>query len=352
VQKVADWAARHGVAVSYYPLINFYSHEGEQAIPTRAEEIPAKVDLINEMVAVTGPHLNTFGYWTLDEPENALYKAYGQWEERKDTGLAQWIAQGMRWHYDAFKAADPGRYVMPTIAWWTTYEGTAPIYDLNVPNTYGGGDKIYHVVYDCAMAAEAIHNTEARSFIFMPPCYDTAGWELHSLPEMRYFYIAPFTQGAMGILAWRLGRATGAYRQAVIYPVMRELNRLLPWLHGEWYDELLTSDHDTATVEYLKELPTRVRLIPGEEDGEMTQVSSHLVPDVSHCLRRAADNTYLLLAVNNRREPVRVTFTLALEALPEQALDLIAWREATVTEGQLTAEIEPFGVRAWRLIPD
>ncbi|NLJ35025.1 MAG: hypothetical protein GX358_02125 [candidate division WS1 bacterium] len=352
VQEVADWAAQHDVAVSYYPRIDFYSYDGEQAIPTRAEEIPAKIELINEMLTVTAPHPNTLGYWTLDEPENALYKAYGQWEQRKDVGLAQWIAEGMRWHYDAFKAGDPERYVMPTIAWWTTYEGTAPIYDINVPNTYAGGDKLFQVVYDCAMAVSAIRATDTHSYIFMPPCYDTVGWPLHSIPEMRYSYIAPFTQGAMGILAWRLGRATLEYRRAVIYPVMRELNRLMPWLYGEWHDELVTSDHDTTTAEYLQELPVRVRLVPDEEDGEMARVEGHVLCDVSHCLRRAADNTWMLLAVSNRREPVEVTFTLDITGLPEKALDLIAWREIDIEAGQIVEQMEPFAVRAWRIVPD
>ena len=352
VQGVADWAAAHDVAVSYYPRITFYSHEGEQAIPTRTEEIPAMVALLNEMMTVTADHPNTLGYWTLDEPENALYKAYGQWEQRKDVGLAQWIADGMRWSYDALKAGDPDGYVMPTIAWWTTYEGLAPIYDVNVPNTYAGGENLFQVVYDCAMAADAIRATDAHSFVFMPPCYDTAGWELHSIPEMRYSHIAPFTQGAMGILSWRLGRATMDYRRAVIYPVMREVTRLMPWLYGEWHDGLVTSDHDTATAEYLTELPTRVRLVADEEDGEMTRVEGEAVPDVSHCLRRAADNTWLLLAVSNRREPVTVTFTLDIEGLPEKSLDLIQWREVNIADGTIMDEMEPFAVRAWRIVPE
>lgn len=352
VRAAAQWGAQYGVAMVYHPRIDFYSYEGEQAIPTRPEEIPSKIALINEMLAVTADHPNTLGYWTFDEPENALYKAYGQWEQRKDVGLAQWITEGMRWTYEAFKTGDPDAYIMPTIAWWTTYEGLAPLYDVNVPNTYQGGEEIYQVVYDCRCAADAIRATDAHSFIFMPAIYDTPGWYLHSRPEMRYSFIAPFTQGAMGILGWRLGRASMEYRRAVIYPVMREVNRLVPWLLGEWHDSLVTSDHDTATADYLRELPVRVRLVPGEEDGETVRVEEDAVPDCSHCLRRAADGTWLLIAVSNRREPMTVTFTLDITNLPEKALDLIDWREANLANGQITEQFEPFGVRAWRIVPD
>lgn len=66
-----------------------------------------------------------------------------------------------------------------------------------------------------------------------------------------------------------------------------------------WRDELVASDHDTAGVDYLKKFRERVRLVQGEEDGEV--VTSDLVPDVTYCLRRHADGRWLLLAVNNRR---------------------------------------------------
>lgn len=353
VRELADWGAEHGVAISYFPRVEMFSDAEEGKTITNPEEIPPKVELLNEMLSVTADHPNTLGYWTFDEPENQTFKAYRQWEQRKDTGLAEWLAEGMRWTYETLKAGDPDAYVMPTIAWWTTYEGLAPLYDVNVPNTYQGGDERYLVVYDCALAADAIRATDAHSFVFMPPCYDNMqGWEIHSVPEMRYACIAPFTQGAMGILAWRLGRASLEYRRAVIYPVMREVDRLMPWLYGEWHDDLVTSDHDTATAEYLRELPTRVRLVPGEEDGEMTRVEGNVVPDVSHCLRRAADNTWLLIAVSNRREPLKVTFTLDIDGLPEQALDLIRWQETVIQDGKIIDEMEPFAVRAWRIIPE
>jgi len=352
VRGVAQWGAENGIALSYFPGIDFYSRDGEQAIPTRPQEIPAKLALIREMLSVTADHPNTLGYWTFDEPENVTYKAYREWEERKDVGLAQWLAEGMRWTFEALKAGDPDGYVMPTIAWWTTYEGLAPLYDVNVPNTYQAGEEIYQVVYDCLCAADAIRATDARSFVFMPAVYDTPEWYLHTRPEMRYSFIAPFTQGAMGILGWRIGRASIDYRRAVIYPSLREVDRLTPWLLGEWHDGLVTSDRDTATANYLKELPVRVRLVPGEEDGETARVEEDAVPDCSHCLRRAADNTWLLIAVSNRREAMTVTFTLDIDGLPETALDMIDWREVVIEDGTITDSFEPFAVRAYRIVPD
>ena len=71
-----------------------------------------------------------------------------------------------------------------------------------------------------------------------------------------------------------------------------------------------------------------------------------------NALRRAADNTWLLIAVSNRREPMTVTFTLDLAGLPEMALDLIDWREVNIENGQISEELEPFGVRTWRIVPD
>lgn len=353
VREAAAWGAEHGIAMVYFPRIDFYSHEDDRTIPTRPEEIPEKIALIEEMLSVTADHPNTLGYWTFDEPENHLYRSYEAYEQEKDAGLARWMSEAMGWTYEAFKSHDPDAYVMPTIAWWTTYEGLAPLYDVNVPNTYQGGEEIYQVLYDCVRAADAIRATDAHSFVFMPAVYDSAEWYLHSRREMRYSFMAPVTRGAMGILGWRLGRASMQYRRAVVYPVMREVRRLMPWLLGEWHDEKMTSDHDAATADYLQELPERVRLVPGEEDAGLVEVAEDAVPDCAHCLRRAADNTWLLIAVSNRREPMDVTFTLSgIDGLPETALDMIDWDEVPIEDGTISDRFEPFAVRAYRIVPE
>lgn len=352
IREVAAWGAEHDVAIVYFPMIELLSNreDGVRTI-TRPEEVARKAALLQEMLSVTANHPNTLGYWTFDEPENQLKRAYGQWKERSHLGFVDWLADGLRWTYEVLKEGDPDGYVMPTIAWWTAYEGLAPLYDVNLPNTYAGGDDLYTVVYDCALAADAIRATDSYSFVFMPPCFDSPELPLYSIPEMRYSYLSPFTQGAMGILAWRLNRASEAYRQAVIYPVMREVNRLLPWLHGEWHDDRVTSDHDAPSVDYLQGLHQRTRLLFDDEGGGLRPITGDVVPDVSHCLRRAADNTWLLLAVSNRREPISVTFALEVESLPDSALDMVSWRDTAITNGQISDKMEPFAVRAWRIIP-
>jgi len=359
LRERAAWAAQHDLAMVYYPLVNFYSKAGEQTIPTRPEEIPAKIALLEEMLAVTADHPQTLGYWTFDEIENALYKAYADWEDRKDQGLAQWIAQTMGWTFEALKSRDPDAYVMPTIAWWTTYEGLAPLWDVNVPNQYPTkvGDEplrgpLYEVVYDAMRAADAVRATGRTSFVYMPGIFDLTQepWRGPTRSELRYLYFAPVTQGAMGILAWRLGRCSVEYRHAVVYPVMRDMRRLLPWLLGEWHNEKVTSDRDRATADYLRELPERVRTVVGEEDA--TTVTVDAVPDCSHMLRRRPSNSYLLLAVNNRKEPLQVTFTLqGVENLPEQALERLEYRRLPIRDGRIEDTLEPFGVRAYTFEP-
>ncbi len=356
LEALAQWGADNDVAMVYYPLIYLFSKDGEKTIPTLEAEIPGKVALLEEMLAITADHPNTLGYWTFDEIENHLYKSYADWNEKKDRGLAEWIADTMKWTYDTVKQGDPDAYVMPTIAWWTTYEGLAPLYDVNVPNTYGcgkdsphlGGD-MYNIIYDAVKAADAIRASGRTSYVFMPRSYDVLeGSRPASLLEQRYCFFAPITQGAMGLLPWRLGRCTMPYRRAVIYPAMREVKRLIPWLLGEWHDEKVTSNHDTATADYLKEFPERVKIIPGEEDAAMVETEVDAVPDCSYCLRRRPDNSYLLLACSNRAEPLDVTFTISdIPGLPESARDMINWHDVPIVDGTITETLQPFAVRAY-----
>lgn len=360
LRELADWGAERDVAMVYYPLIDFYSRDGDQTVPTRPEEIQAKTELLEEMLAITSQHPQTLGYWTFDEIENHLYKAYGDWDKKKDQGLAQWIAGAMSWTYDALKARDPDAYVMPTIAWWTTYKDLAPLYDVNVPNQYPTKledeplrGPLYQVAYDAVCAADAIRATGRTSFVYMPGIFDTImePWRAPTRRELRYLYFAPITQGAMGILAWRLGRCSMDYRRAVVYPLMRDVKRFIPWLLGEWRDEKVTSNCDVATAAYLKKLPKRVREVAGEEDAGTTQTDA--VPDCSHMLRRRPNNSYLLLAVNNRVEPLNVVFTISdMRKLPGHALEMLDYRRVAIRDGQIEDTLEPFGVRAYVFEPD
>lgn len=357
LERAIVWARPHNTALIYFPAIDFFGRAtGKPTVPTPEETRPMIAQL-KEMLAITGQDRQTLGYCTFDEPENSLYKSYGEWDKRQDVGLGEWIGNGYRWLYDTLKAGDPDGYVMPIVAWWTTYEATAPMYDVNVPNEYPqrgaplSGD-LFNAVYDAGRAADAARATGRTGFVYMPPCFDILGppWRAATLAEFRYLCFGPLTQGAQGLLPWRLGRATPAYRRAVIYPVYRQIKPLLPWLVGERRDERVKSDADAPTVDYLKKFPVRVRTVAGEETA--AKIETPGLGDCSHCLRRRPDNTYLLLAVNNRREPLTVTFTLqGLGELPETALETLEYARTPITAGQIKATFEPFGVRAWTIEP-
>ncbi|MBI3923271.1 MAG: hypothetical protein HY318_17755 [Armatimonadetes bacterium] len=355
----ASWPKRHGVAAIYFPTVDFYSRQEGKPTLTRPEDIPAKAARLKQMLALTADDPQTLGYCTFDEPENELYPAYQEWDQKKDQGLAQWIAGGMRWTFDTLKAGDPDAYVMPIVAWWTTYKDMAPLYDVNMPNQYPTlhsdaplQGPLYEVVMDAALAADAARAARRVGFVYMPGIFDTmpGRWRAATRRELRYLCFAPVTQGALGVLPWRLGYCSMPYRRAVVYPIMRELSHLRPWFLGEWCDGKVTSDRDTATVDYLRKLPRRVRMVEGEEKAETVETDA--VPDCSHCLRRRPDNTYLLLAVNNRTETVQATFTLKdINDLPETALDQIEYARVPIANGQIKDTLEPFAVRAYRIEP-
>ena len=375
------WLARHGVAAIYLPGEIFYSQLDDKLTVTRPEEIPAKAAPLKKMLALTADDPHTFGYCTFDEPENVLYQTYqhlrslDSWDQKHNPGLARWIADGMKWTYDTLKTGDPDAYVMPIIGWWNTYKDMAPLYDVNVTNHYPTlwdhsdaplQGKLYEVVLDAALAADAVRATGRVGFIYMPGMFDLIDRSsmgpisptTPTLRELRYTCFAPITQGALGVLPWRLGYCSRPYRRTVVYPIMRELSRMRPWFLGEWCDGKVTSNRDKATAGYLRKLPRLVREVYGEEEAEMVETDA--VPDVSHCLRRRPDNTYLLLAVNNRKEIVQVTFTLKdIPGLPETALELIEYagvpiikpKDSRRPDGQIRDKLEPFGVRAYLIKP-
>lgn len=350
------WGRAHGVALIYYPQLSLLSERDGKPVPTLPDDLPARRAVLQEMLQVTAGDPQTFGYWTFDEPENHLHASYQDWEQRKDTGLAEWMAGGLQWVYDTLKAGDPDGYVMPTLGWWTTYEPAAAMYDVNVPNEYPArgaplSGPLYNAVYDAAKAADAARVRGRAGFVYMPPCFDVIDgpWRAATLREFRYLCFAPLTQGAQGLLPWRLNRATPAYQRAVVYPVFREIKPLVPWLTGQAVEGKVTSTADATTVDYLRKFPVRVRTVAGEklEQQEVPGVS-----DCSYLLRRRPDNTYLLLAVSNRKEPQTVTFTLSgLGELPASARETIEFAQTPIEGGKITDTFEPFGVRAWVIEP-
>jgi hypothetical protein len=353
LEESAAWAAKYNVAAIYYPVA-----VAEQGA-IHPEKRPAMVEHLRRMLAVTAKHPQTLGYWTMDEPENAFYEACKS-TNVKNKDLAKWIVSHTKWVYDTLKEGDPDAYVMPTIAWWTMYEALAPLYDVNVPNEYPTYKKdapltgpLYNVVYDAAKAADAVRIAHRKSFVYMPGIFDTMPrvWRAATLEELQYLYFAPITQGARGVMSWRLGYCSLPYRRAVVYPVMRQLDRLTPWLLGQWCNEKVASDHDQPTVAYLKEFPVRVRTVADEAAAPTEQVPG--VPDCSHVLRRRPNGSYLLLAVNNRKEPLKMTFRLRdIPGLPTHASEILESRSVRIDGPRIRDEFKPFGVHAYIIEPN
>ena len=337
---------------------------GSYMIPATGEALAARRKVLTEAVQKISAYENVFGY-TMDEPENLIWPYYSaqrkkEWELYKDQDLAtcmlEWINS---WTKPIIREHHPGAQLMPIIGWWTTYKQTADMYDVLIANTYPGkkadapefAADLFTVSYDAAMQVAAVRaNGDGRSAIFMPPMFDI--WRentpQYTINEQLYVMFAPIAQGVMGIHGWRLQRCSAAYRKFVIYPAMKEVSRLSEFFLGEWHNELLASDHDDATVEYLLKFKERERLQEGLEDAESKKALA-LVPDVSHCLRRHADGRYLMLIVNNRREFLpEVRFKCWLNGLPRSmTCNINRSRSVWLKNGEFKTSLKPFEVLAF-----
>lgn len=252
--------------------------------------------------------------------------------------------------------------MMPIIAWEPSYANTAAMYDVLIANTYPHkleGKKefdppLYRVSYDAAMQVAAVRAAgNGKSAIFMPPMYDLRNGHIgYTVREQLYVMFAPITRGVMGIHGWRLQRCSDEYRKFVIFPAMKEVHNLKEYFLGEWYDELVSSDRDTASVDYLRSFKNRVREVESTEDGVYQEVGD-AVPDVTYCLRKhRTDGSYLLLAVNNMRTPVSANFEINLPNLPRFMIDNINRNDKVWLKGsKAKIKFEPFEVHAYILRP-
>ena len=334
--------------------------------PLAPEQIAERSKFLAEDLRRLAKCPNILGY-TVDEPENILWPYFKKhraedWEKYKEMSLSKLIIDTSAWARDLIRKEHPGAKFMPIIAWWTSYQHMADFYDVNIPNEYPGAKVgapefdggFYAVNYDAALAvAAARQHGGGRTVVYMPAMFQREPMKRAdrsmTLREQRYCCFAPLTRGAMGIFGWRQARCDADYRDNVVYPVLSEISELKDYFLGEWFDELVSSDHDTASVDYLRKFKEVSRMMEGEKDGEVKE-TKFAVPDVSYCLRRnPADGTYLLLAVNNRKEPVTVNFLVKIPGLAPVARCHIDRHQVRIKDGIFTDRFDPFDVHAYIL---
>ncbi len=333
-------------------------------VPRTGADLEASLAEFAGKIRKISRYPNVLGY-LLDEPENTVNPWFSRmcrapWKKGGDAGVADAVVRLYGVLTPIFRKEHPGALRMPIIAWWSAYRHTAELYDVLVPDEYPKdvngkefASDLFNVNYDAAMAVTAARNSGGgRSVIYMPACFDncSGGYHYNTLREQLYVNFAPITRGAMGIFAWRLDRASDFHRKAVVYPAMREVHALKEFLLGEWCDELVASDHDTATADYLKRFRERSPMVAHVAGGSLQKVENP-VPDVSHCLRRHPDGRYCLIAVNNRREPLDVRFKVNTPRPPRDLVDNINKSDRLHVSrrdgGTFTVHFEPFGVHAY-----
>lgn len=344
-----------------------YVGNRENKIP-KGDLLEKHKKVLAETVRELSKYPNIIGY-NIDEPENIYYHAYTRkypnaWEKNRDAGLARAMIKDMGWFLPIIRKEHPGALSMPVIAWYTTYMDMGDFYDVNMPNSYPTSKKgesefnadLFKVSHDAACAVEAARKQGGgKTVVYMPRFADiNTSYDYKFMPytlkEQRYTCFAPLTRGAMGIFGWTLRRTTQKQRDTVVYPIMKELKSLADFFLGSWHDELVTSSHDTAGVDYLKKFARRVRMVKDakDKDDDTLVDTGDLVPDVSYCLRRHADGRYLLLIVSNRREILdNVVFNIELPGLPDEFVDVLSQHHVKLKGKKFNDRFGPFDVRAY-----
>ena len=337
--------------------------------PLTPEQIAERTQFLAEDLRKLRRCPNILGYMH-DEPENLAYTYFkrhrsADWDAKREKALAPLMLDAYDWVHRLIRKEHPEAKLAPIIAWWTSYELLGDFYDINIPNEYPDAPKespefagdFFTVNYDAAMAVAAARKLGGgRTVIYMPGMFqrETLPNRNRRTPtrrELRYTCFAPLTRGVMGIFGWRLLRCDASYRDNAVYPVLSEISELKDYFLGEWHDEKVSSDHDSAGVDYLRKFKEFSRMVADEKDGDI-QLVKDAVPDVSYCLRRnPADGTFLLLTVNNRREPLTVTFQLALDNLPPTAKCAIDRHYVRIQNRSFTDSFAPFDVHAYIIKP-
>ena len=325
--------------------------------PLNAEEIEARKAFLAEAFQYLAKQPNVIGY-SFDEPENTFTNYFKTVAPNADLNnrIGYALQEYLGWLYPLIRENHPGALALPIIAWWGTYKDVAPLYDVLIANQYPRSDDksefaagLYEVSYDAARAVTAARVAGGgRSVIYMPPAFDRLNnkWNYATRKEMRYMYFAPITRGVMGLIGWRLNRCSQEYRDTVVYPTLKEISRFKEFYLGSWHDELVSSNRDTATADYLKKFAVRDELLTDVTVGNKVEVYD-FVPDVSYCLRKRNDGTYMLLVVNNRREAQSVELTVDLPDMPAEVNEALNDRAVKVENNVIKDQLDPFGVHIY-----
>ncbi len=325
--------------------------------PLTEAERKERSKFIGEAFSYFATQPNVIGY-SMDEPENTFTNYFRTRHPKADMNnrIGGALVEYTSWLKKLIDKHHPGAMQIPIIAWWGTYKDVSPIYDVLIANQYPkppGRVKssefaagLYEVSFDAARAVSAARAAN-KTVIYMPPSFDTLNnWCTQTFKEMRYMVFAPVTRGAMGIMTWRLNRCSQDFRDEVLYPAIKELSQFKDYYLGTWHDELVTSNHDTATVDYLKKFVARDELLADVKLGKK-QLVKDFVPDVSYCLRRKADGSWMLLAVNNRREALDdVALTVDLK-MPKTVREALSGKAVKVAGNVINDKFAPFDVKVY-----
>jgi hypothetical protein len=338
-----------------YVLDAIDRHTFRMLTPGQIAERKAKLTPVLQELRRYG---NVLGY-TLDELENRLYGTLGEWkktkqlkEEDMDKALSMYMVEASQWFIELIHAAHPEAVYIPCQAWWTTYAQSDKLYDILIANEYptsGEPSGYYGLPYDAQLAAAAAQKLGKRCFVYCPPGFASMGgrWKnrTYTQAEIRYFWFAPITFGAMGIMGWRQRRASNDYTNQVLLPVMLEISSLVPWLLGEPVDAEVTCARDQDMTKYKVRKRSRMA---GKEDEEYF---FREVKTISWIARRnPAEKSTLLLVANNSPEKQTSLFQFSPKIAGAYALELFSHHISGPGYG-FKIELEPYSVKAFLITP-
>jgi hypothetical protein len=295
------------------------------------------------------------GFYLYDEPGTPVLKKYGLLDELPS--VTDWstparvkaVQEEVSWYYNEVKQYAPD---LPLLNCYTRAVATGMDgYDIHNTCIYPiksyinyPFNKLYlttQFARETALACK-LYGGGKKSFNFSPQAYDRdhPRQGQGNLIENRYCAYGPITQGAQGIIYWCLWWATRDNLEKNLFPITRELDKLSPYLLGEWKNQLVVSDHDETTWGPLNEFKVRDPLCV----REITPLG-----DISHCVRKK-DDEYMVITVNNTMFPKEVTYSMNIPGLKGRTLEVEEFIEGemdTIVSGKLKTKLVPFGTKVW-----